>query len=232
MEKKHVEKSFGPKLLEGDQPDRAWTLDRLGKFARERHERILAGERQLAPIYWALGRALNIARKQIGRIAWGNQREEWGISKTTAFRAISIFRTFKTPEKLGNMTVEEAFEERKRRQVHRPHKRRGKKESVSAGVEAADQAGQEEEREPLKAFLSDTRLRADELMNAAATATREQRKELVQLYDAAMERLQDLGRMLGAMDQPRPIEKTAKKPGKHAIKSTLAQVSAKVTPAA
>jgi hypothetical protein len=71
---------------------------------------------------------LEITRRQIGRGAWGRQLEEWGINKARAFRARSIFRTFPTPEALAGLTVEEAFAQRHRRQVHA---HRGQKEDAS-----------------------------------------------------------------------------------------------------
>jgi hypothetical protein len=214
-----VEKSFAPKLFVPDQPDHSWDIERLGVFAREKHEAILQGERSLAPLYWFLGMALEIARNQIGRGPWGKKLVEWGINKVRACRARSIFRTFSSPEALSGLSVEDAFKQRQRRQVHACRKRRAEDGDDQAAKQPTNQASREKGSDDLEAFLDEIRTRADDLLDAAAFAERERRRSLRPLYEAALERLRQLGRVLGADDEPRLSKTSLKPPGKKGRKS-------------
>ena len=61
------EKCFGAKHFSPDEPNDTWGLEQLGEHARQHHEVIVRGEQALAPAYWQLGCALQIARRQLGR---------------------------------------------------------------------------------------------------------------------------------------------------------------------
>jgi len=61
------EKCFGAKHFSSDEPNDTWSIEQLGERARQQHEVIVRGERDLAPAYWELGRALQIARRQLRR---------------------------------------------------------------------------------------------------------------------------------------------------------------------
>lgn len=197
-----TDESFGPKLFLPEEPDHTWDLERLGVFARAKQEAILQGERSLTPLYWSLGMTLEIARKQIGRGAWGRQLEEWGISKAMACRARAIFRTFSSPEDLAELTVEEAFSQRQRRQFHAHRAQRNDDAADQSAGEAEDQPGHEHGADELGAYFSEVRARADRLIDSAAFLDQEQRRGLFPAYRTAIERLQFLGRMLGAEDEP------------------------------
>jgi hypothetical protein len=125
--------SCGPQPF-ADEPSHGWDLDRLGKFLQEQHLAIVEGEKQLAPVYWRMGQASNLARKHFSRGQWGRYLESLNIHKTRAARAQAIFRTFSADSELGGLSVEEAYESRTRR--HRPqcdNKRRMGKGKRRAG---------------------------------------------------------------------------------------------------
>jgi hypothetical protein len=196
-----TDESFGPKLFSSEEPDHTWDLERLGAFARAKQEAILRGERSVPPLYWSLGMTLEIARKQIGRGAWGRQLEEWGFSKAMACRARAIFWTFSSPEALAELTVEQAFSQRQRRQVHARRAKRNDGAGDQPAGEIEDQPGREDGADGLANFLCEIRARADQLIDAAGFMEREKRTALFPAYRAALERLQFLGRVLGAEDE-------------------------------
>ncbi|HWB00216.1 MAG TPA: hypothetical protein VG713_17100 [Pirellulales bacterium] len=103
-----AEKSFGPKPSVEDQPSHSWTTEQLGDYAKAQHQLIVDGENQLALVYWNLGMALTIARRQFPRGEWGPRLLSLGISKPRSSRALAIFRTFSAPEHLADKSVEQA----------------------------------------------------------------------------------------------------------------------------
>ncbi|HPM85328.1 MAG TPA: hypothetical protein PLF81_31715, partial [Candidatus Anammoximicrobium sp.] len=121
------EKCFGAKHFSPDEPDDTWSIEKLGEHARRQHEVIVRGERDLAPAYWELGRALQIARRQLRRGQWGQFLAAHGIHRVRACRARAIFRSHPTLKAVAELTVEEAYEARATRQFHR---RRTKDEST------------------------------------------------------------------------------------------------------
>jgi hypothetical protein len=187
--------SFGAKPLSDDEPSHAWDLERLGKYARKEHDAIVRGETTLSPHYWRLGQALQLARKQLGRGQWGRYLAELGVHKVRAAKARAIYRTFSTPEAVAGMAVEEAYEQRKRNQPSA--RRRGRRRQLMDGQAPA------ENTDELQAFLMDVCARAEQLVDSAAFVEPSRRAALFPLVHSAVEKLNHLGRMLGAGDDPR-----------------------------
>jgi hypothetical protein len=188
------EKCFGAKHFSPDEPDDTWGLEQLGEHARQQHEIIVKGERALAPAYWQLGCALQIAKRQLGRSHWGKFLAAHGIHRVRACRARAIFRSHPTPEAVAELTVEEAYEARVTRQVHR----RAKDKSTVQDDQSGPRLPGERTEAGLQAYLVNVQRGADEFVDVAAFLERDRRAALFQAYRAALERLQFLGRMLGA----------------------------------
>jgi hypothetical protein len=109
------DKGCGPQLFANATPTTEWDVDQLGEFAAVEHQAILSGETTLAPRYWRLGLALNLARKQIRHGKWMNFLRAHVIDKTRASKARAIHRTFERENDLDGLTVEEAYARRARR---------------------------------------------------------------------------------------------------------------------
>jgi len=109
------DKGCGPQLSISEIPTDEWKVDRLGEFAATEHRAIVADETTLAPRYWRLGMALNLARKQIRHGKWLSFLESYEIEKTRASKARAIHRTFESEQDVDGLTVEEAYARRERR---------------------------------------------------------------------------------------------------------------------
>lgn len=107
-------KSCSPQRFGQGAPARDWTLDQLSEYARHHNQEILAGERTLAPSFWRLGNALTLARKQFAHGQWECYLESLGITKARSSKACSIFRCFSSAELLKELTVDEAYEARRK----------------------------------------------------------------------------------------------------------------------
>lgn len=103
-------------------PTKDWSVDQLGGFAQAQHQIIDDGERYLTPAYWRLGQSLHFARKRV-KDAWGEFLNTWCIDKTRASKARAIFETFKDPEQVSEMSVEQAYDKRKKRVVRPSNER-------------------------------------------------------------------------------------------------------------
>ena len=125
--------SCGPQLLNAGEPSHSWGVDELGQYCQIQHETIISGEKELTPVYWRLGLALNLARKHFCRGQWGPYLASLNIEKTRACKARTIFRTFPTAEQTAGMSVEEAYGKRKRRQK----RQRSKLSSDAMSTESA-----------------------------------------------------------------------------------------------
>lgn len=191
------EKCFGAKHFSPDEPDDTWGLEQLGEHARQQHEIIVKGERALAPAYWQLGCVLQIAKRQLGRSHWGKFLAAHGIHRVRACRARAIFRSHPTPEAVAELTVQEAYEARATRQVHR----RAKDKSTVHDDQSDPRLPRERTEAGLQAYLVNVQQGADEFVDVAAFLERDRRAALFQAYRAALERLQFLGRMLGAEEE-------------------------------
>lgn len=160
---KQTEKSCGTQPFLTQAPSHQWGVDRLGQYAQQQHQVIVDGEKRIAPAYWRLGHSLTLARKQFARGHWSRFLKQWGIDKTRASKARAIFRTFSTEGHVEGKSVEEAYAERPRRQVH-AHRRQAKlpakvtskvelvkrfSQDVAALVKHADAADPYEARELL-----------------------------------------------------------------------------------
>jgi len=97
------------------------------------------------------------------------------------------------------LTVEEAYEARVTRQVHR---RRAKDKSTVQGDQSDPRLPREKTEAGLQQFLVHVQEGAEEFIDLAAFLERDRRTALFHAYRAALERLQFLGRILGAQDGP------------------------------
>jgi hypothetical protein len=174
------DKSFGPQLFPGGEPNPEWGVDELGCYARVQHQAIEDGERLLAPSYWRLGLALNLARRQFEHRQWGKYIEQLGINKARASRARAIHRTF---EKIGDvvgLTVEEAYDRRERKQ----RKQRG------------GQSRETDEQQALAAFLDNVSQKADFFIDVAGFAEPMDAISLLPAVKEAIERLERIRDLL------------------------------------
>ncbi len=195
------EKCFGAKHFSPDEPDDTWPIEQLGERARQQHELIVSGERDLAPAYWELGRALQIARRQLRRGQWGQFLAAYNIHRVRACRARAIFRSHPTPEAVAGSTIEEAYERRGTRQVHR---RRTDAGSTGQDDQTdAPQLPREKTEAGLQAYLVNVQRGADELLDVAAFLEKDRRAAFFQAYWEALKRFQYLGQMLGVEDELR-----------------------------
>jgi hypothetical protein len=111
---KNSDKGCGPQRFDSEIPSDEWNIDRLGEFAATEHGAIVADETTLAPRYWRLGLALDLARKQIRHGKWLHFLELHAIDKTRASKARAIHRTFASEKDLDGLSVEEAYARRER----------------------------------------------------------------------------------------------------------------------
>ena len=110
-------RSCTPQLLLGDGPAGEWTLEQLQDYARSLHQAIVSEETSLSLKYWRLGTALNLLRKNFNHGQWQQLLVKLGIDKTRASRARAIARTFASKAELAGLTVQEAYERRRRKRV-------------------------------------------------------------------------------------------------------------------
>ena len=140
------------------------------------------GERDLAPAYWELGRASQIARGQLRRGQWGKFLAAYGIHRVRACRARAIFRSHPTSEAVAGSTVEEAYERRVTRQIHG---RRAKDRSTSQDDQADPWLPREKSEAGLQAYLNNVKQGAEEFVDLAAFLERDRRAALFHAYRAA-----------------------------------------------
>jgi hypothetical protein len=201
--------SFGAKLFSREAPDHSWGVDDLGQYAQQRHDEILQAERSSAPVYWALGQALSLARKQLGRGPWGKYLADLGIHKVRASKARAIFRTFCSPEAVAEMGVEEAYEQRQRRQAS-ASRQEPNRPVAGRDEESFEPLASQKGAAELETFLMEASSQADTLIDVAAFLEHDARQALFPIYHEALSRLQCLGRVLGVEDE---------RPARHAIPS-------------
>lgn len=108
------DKGCDPQLFDSDTPSEEWEIDRLGGFAATEYRAIVAEEITLAPRYWRLGLALNLARKLVPHGHWMKFLKSYEIDKTRASKARAIHRTFACEQDLNGLTVEKAYARRER----------------------------------------------------------------------------------------------------------------------
>jgi len=169
-------KSCGPQLFPEDLPSTEWDVDQLGEYAASQHEAIAGDEKTLAPRYWRLGLALDLARKQIRHGNWNRFMAEHGIDRTRASRARAIHRAFPNEDLLAGLTVEEAYSRRE--------KRGGGRSSVS-----------QDPHRRLASCLKSLRSVAEELASEAEWTSRDSTADLLNDLDEAvnhLERIRDV----------------------------------------
>lgn len=198
------EKYFGLKDFSDTQPAAPLGLEDLGEQARRVHDKIVNCEKTVAPEYWELGRVLKLARKQLARGQWGSFLTAYGIHPVRACRARAIYETFSSPDALGELSVEEAYEKRQRRQTAK------RQASVAEQPEAASDPGTDEKPQrllnetDLQAYLTQVHDQAEAFIDVASFLEADRRRALYPQYWAALERLQYLGRVLGAGEHVPP----------------------------
>jgi hypothetical protein len=176
-ESESSQKCFGARNISPDeQPDHSWGLEQLGQYARDQHQAIVRGEQTLAPLYWWLGQALQLARKELGRSHWGRFLADQGINRVRACRARAIVRAFPTVAAIAGRSVEEAYECRVRRQVHAARKSRKVTAADSPEELPADQTSREASEDDIEMFLCDVAERAERLIDVAAFAQTDRRR--------------------------------------------------------
>ena len=187
------------------EPDHTWGLEDLGEHAHCKHEEIVQCEKTLAPAYHGLGQVLELARKQVNRGQWEVFLVTYGIDRVRACRARTIFRTFSSAKEVSGLTVQEAYEKRQKRQVHR---RTSEAEEPTAPAGDQAEASPSPERTPtaLDAYLTQVRDGVEKLINVVAFMGIEERKKRFSLYQAALKQLQSLGQLLGDKNAVRPAD--------------------------
>ena len=165
-------KSCGPQHSDASTPTADWLPKQLGEYARVQHQAIVKGEKRLTPAYWRLGQALTLARRHFNSGQWGMQLEELGIDRTRASKACAIFKTFDAPEEVDELSVEEAYQQRERKQ-RKPSKKRGKQ-------------GGAEHPPTMKEFFAEIGKWAELLLDEADTATHKSAEELLGEVGAAI----------------------------------------------
>ena len=173
----NTDKGCGPQLLDCETPSDDWEIGRLGDFAATEHSAILADEIKLAPRYWRLGLALNLARKQFRHGKWMEFLNSYAIDKTRASKARAIHRTFKSEQDLDGLTVDEAYSRRERR--------RGERTSDP-----------EDAIQKLRAYLQPLIDCVDDVVNEAQWNPREVVSELLSDVDQAISALERLRQVL------------------------------------
>jgi hypothetical protein len=109
-----VPKCCGSQHFPKGEPSHAWSPQELGQYAQSQERQIVDGEKKLAPLYWQLGQALCLARKQFTHGQWCQFLQELAIDQTRASKAMAIFRGFATIALVEPLTVEGAYSQRPR----------------------------------------------------------------------------------------------------------------------
>jgi len=203
MDKEDSDNVSGAKPNPDEEPSESWDLDSVSHYAKTQHDLIVQGEHTLAPLYWRLGQSLHFARKLVPRGHWGGYLEELGVHKVRASKARAIYRTFSTPDAVTGMAIEEAYDQRVRRTAVAENRRRPSKTREEC---------EPDEWVKLETFLLEVCDRAEGLVDVAAFATQDRRTDLFSVFRLAMERLRNLGRLLGAEDEQRNEPRSDRKP--------------------
>ena len=172
-------KSCESQLLD-EQPNEAWDVERLGEFARARHQEIDADEQSLARAYWQLGLALNLARRQFSHGQWSKFLDELGIDKTRASKARAIQRSFDTENSVDGLSVQEAYRKRKRKSRKVGPKKKRRKST------------NEHERVSIAEWLRDVCQQIDIFLDEVASTDTEDAANVLPAIDAAVEELNRL----------------------------------------
>lgn len=174
------EKSFEPQLLPAGPPTAEWGVEQLGVYAQLQHRIIVDGETSLAAVYWRLGHALGLARKDFSRGQWQGYLKKLGIDKTRASKARAIYRTFKEEEQVRGLSVDEAYGRRKRKLAKAKRRKSVRK------------ATREQEVGELRTFFGYVSKRADALLDVAGFADPDDAQGLISAVRAAITRLEYL----------------------------------------
>jgi hypothetical protein len=110
------DKSCTPQLFPFGQPNPEWLPEQLIAFVLAQYRVILNSERVLSAEYWRFGTALEVLRTTFDHGQWEQFLKNSQIDKSKASRARAIARTFAKEEDLANLTVQQAYERRDRKQ--------------------------------------------------------------------------------------------------------------------
>ena len=175
-------KSCGPQLLAWGEPSHSWGVEQLGQYCQIQHEAIVSGEKELTPVYWRLGLALELARKHFNQGQWGPYLASLNIEKTRACKARTIFRTFPTAEQTAGMSVEEAYGKGRRKHSGQ----RSKLSSAETSTESVLVACIDHVRRELECLFEE----------AARSVTSDEARALLQPTQVLICRLQEFERYL------------------------------------
>jgi hypothetical protein len=194
------EKSFDPKLIPEGDPTSEWGIEQLGAYAQLQHRQILDGEKSLSPSYWRLGQALELALKNLPRGHRGKYLEQLKIDKVRASKARAIARTFEKVEEVRDLSVEEAYSQRRRKQ------RKGLNEDAPPDSARSKETGE------LRKFVGFVSTRAEALIDIAGFTEPADAKELLPPFREAVQRLVDLVRHLERQAEARSSNIAAETP--------------------
>ena len=174
------EKSFAPKLFPDGEPTNEWGVDELGAYARLQERHIVEGEKSLTAAYWKLGRALDLVLKILPRGHRGRYLEELGVHKTRAARARAISRTFAEEKEVFGLSVEEAYDQRQRRQ------------SKSQPTDSPASTQRDKEVAALRKFAGTVARQAESVIDMAGFVNADDATELLPSFQDALRRLEKL----------------------------------------
>lgn len=164
-----------------------WARTDWEHYAQERHREILAREEKLSAVYWQLGRALSVIRKDFTYGQWCRYLDQLGIDRPHASKATAIFRSFSAVEQVAELSVAQAYAAR-----------RNPNPASAAEGNVAAVAGSPSPPPQLEKFLTrcskQAKTQCDQLPSLSADAAR----HLLPLVIDALERLEGLRRRLQA----------------------------------
>lgn len=184
-------KRCGPQLFVDGEPSNEWGLDELNAYVQIQHRQILDGERLLTPTYWRLGHALVLAKKAFKHGKWSQHLKDLGIDKTRASKARAIFQAFDNVEDVAQLTVEEAYTQRKRKQA-------AKTDEGSDG-----DAPPKQDVRQLRKSIGKIAERTGTVIDDAAFV---ERKEAVILIPAVRKAIRQLQELLGFLEEQAAAE--------------------------
>lgn len=120
----HSAELFSPFPWDGN---RQCTREEVTTYATQQAADLVNRESNLCVIYWRLGTALNLLRRQVPYGEWETLLSGIGIDKTRAARARAIARSFASESDLAGLSVEEAYARRQRRNYSQTNKGRSRR---------------------------------------------------------------------------------------------------------
>ncbi len=180
-------KSSGPQDLakNADLPAANWGVEKLQEFAIQRYAEIAKAERSLAQAYWLLGVALHYLHKNFHHGQWEQFLKSINITTTRAAKAKAIYESFETMDLIKNLSVDEAYEQRK---IKQPRQAKPAKRMVKGKVSTTSHT--------LQASLQDVVDQAETFHSERLQRFPEQTQELLDAVVAAIAKLEALRQRL------------------------------------